>query len=93
MKYARIEITKKRWEMREKSVPIVIFSQYRNVDDDLVYAPKSRIIVEKEWTEKMGGVENEFICPKVQILVPAWVFVKNGVNAWNADTFIEFVEK
>lgn len=86
MKYARIEISKKRWEMREASVPIVVFARFANQDDEVIYAPKSQIIIEKEF----AGMSKT---PRMIILVPMWIFAKKGVKAWNADTFIDMIEK
>lgn len=86
MKYARFEINKTSWELREKSVAIGIQSVYRNVEDAVVYAPKSRIIFEKE-------NEHEYTLPTVQILIPVWVFTRNGYRVTNAFGFIEIIEK
>ncbi len=86
MLYARFEIEKRRYELREKSVPIVVLARYANHDDELVYAPKSRIVVEAEY-------EDEIVtAPMMRILVPAWVFRKAGVYASDAAGFVELVE-
>lgn len=86
MKYARFEINKDNWEAREKSVAIGIQSVYRNVEDAVVYAPKSRIIFEKE-------IKHEYTLPTIQILIPVWVFTRNGYKVTNAYGFVELTEK
>ena len=67
MQYARIEVRKEVFEAREKSVQLeTIFG--------VVYAPKSKIIVESERTPELAT--NSFI----QILVPCWVFWNKNLN-------------
>ena len=68
MTYVRVLVNKERYEMREKSVALDCGSFW-------VYAPKSKIIVDKEYcldlTEK----------PVLEILVPMWGFTK-GHYCW-----------
>lgn len=87
MMYARLEIEKNQFELREKSVPVCVLARYSNHDDTLIYAPKSKIIVEEEY--------NDDICTSkmIRILVPTWVFRKSGVYASDACGFVEIIEK
>lgn len=86
MKYARIEISKKVFGKREKSVPITIFARYTNLDDYVIYAPKSKIIVEKEYQDGITKI------PRMQILVPMWIFVRDNIMVTDVDGYIEVVE-
>ena len=77
MVYARIEVDKRVYEAREKSVPLeTIFGT--------VYAPKSKIIVECERKPHMATNT------MVQMLVPLWVFRNKDLNPCQLTTgFIE----
>jgi len=67
MQYARIEVEKRVFDAREKSVELeTLFGK--------VYAPKSKIIVEGE--RKPAMATNTF----VQMLVPCWVFWNKDLN-------------
>lgn len=63
MTYARILVSKERFDAREKSVALECGRFW-------TYAPKSKIIVDKVDTEST-------IVPQLEILVPLWVFTKN----------------
>lgn len=82
-KYARIEMSKKRFDRKEKSVAV-------NVDrwngSEVVYVPKSKIIV-----ESVGMVEG-YEMPRVTFLAPTWIFTRKCLYATNADGFQEIVE-
>ena len=86
MTYARIEVDKDVFEKREKSVAIVVAKKYGN--DVVVYAPKSRIIVESE--REVPMTVNQV---KVQILVPCWVFTKNFCYPTEAYGYITQIER
>ena len=81
MQYARIEVEKSIFDAREKSVALeTIYG--------MVYAPKSKIIVEGERKPHMAT--NTF----VQILVPCWVFWNKDLNPCQLTTgFIEQIRK
>lgn len=79
--FARIEVDKRVYEAREKSVALeTIYGT--------VYAPKSKIIVEGERKPEMAT--NTF----VQILVPCWVFWNKDLNPIHLTTgFIEQITR
>ena len=81
MDYARIEVDKRVFDAREKSVALeTVFGT--------VYAPKSKIIVERE--RKPHLATNIF----VQMLVPCWVFWNKDLNPCQLTTgFIEQIRK
>lgn len=81
MDYARVEVDKRVFEAREKSVALeTIYGT--------VYAPKSKIIVEGERKPHMAT--NTF----VQMLVPCWVFWNKDLNPCQLTTgFIEQIKK
>lgn len=87
MKYARIDIQKEVFEAREKSVPLEMV--FRGVNgSDILYAPKSRIIVEDEY--KPNRATNKF----VRMLIPFYIFTNKGFNPSQVATgFIECVDK
>lgn len=86
MKYARIEISKKVFEKREKSVPITIFARFSNQSDEVISAPKSKIIIEREYQDGIVST------PRMQILVPMWIFARNHIMVTDVDGYIELVE-
>lgn len=81
MDYARVEVDKRVFDAREKSVALeTIFGT--------VYAPKSKIIVEGERRPYLAT--NTF----VQMLVPCWVFWNRDLNPCQLTTgFIEQIKK
>lgn len=87
MKYARIDIQKEVFDARGKSVPLEMV--FRGVNgSDILYAPKSKIIVEDEY--KPRRATNIF----VRMLVPCWIFNSKGFNPSQVATgFIECVDK
>ena len=87
MKYARIDVQKEVFEAREKSVPLEMI--FRGINgNNILYAPKSRIIVEGEY--KPHRATNTF----VRMLVPCWVFASKGLNPSQVATgFIECVDR
>jgi hypothetical protein len=87
MKYARIDVQKEVFEAREKSVPLEMI--FGGIDGcNIMYAPKSRIIVECEY--KPHRATNTFI----RMLVPCWVFSSKGLNPSQVATgYIECVDR
>ena len=80
MQYARIEVDKRVFEAREKSV--ALDGAYGTV-----YAPKSRIIVEGERKADMSTNT------MVQMLVPCWVFWNKTMNPIYITGYIEQINK
>lgn len=89
MRYERIIIDKAIFEAREKSVPLEML--FRGNDGrGIVYAPKSKIIIEGE-EERAKYQSNTFL----KILVPTWVFTSKGLNACQITNgiYVEYVNR
>lgn len=73
MMYAKIDVLEEVYNAREKSVPLQMIFKGTNCES-ILYAPKSRIKVIDSYIPPMAT--NKFIT----ILVPMWIFTKNGFN-------------
>lgn len=74
MLYAKIRIDEEVFNAREKSVPLEMIFR-TNTGSDIIYAPKSKIIVLGE-EDRPEWQTNRFF----HILVPCWVFWNKGLN-------------